>query len=141
MQLVPDDVRIDRFRVLDNWNVRATQISTGISDVVLGSDDLGHDRQKVIGALCSLLDDIDLVRSMIGTGSSIDEVASALLEQKARSPIRAIKAMRYGAVLDLGEAKVVVDRNLSAGAHEAAEQLWDAAEAAVTWEDPDGCNC
>jgi hypothetical protein len=141
MQLVSSDVRIDRFRVMDNWNVRATQLSTGISDVVLGSDDLGRDQQIVIRALCSLLDDIDLVRSMIGTGSSIDEAASALLEHKARSPVRAIKAMRYGAALDLGEAKVVVDRNLSSRAHEAAGPLWDAAEAAVSWEDPDGPNC
>jgi hypothetical protein len=138
MQLAPSDVRIERSRVLDNWNVRATQVSTGISATVLGSDDLGHDRQTAIGALASLLDDIELVRSMIGNGSSIDDTASALVKQRERSPIPAIKAMRLGAGLDLREAKAVVHRNVSSSAQEAAERLWDAAEAAVTGEDPDG---
>jgi ribosomal protein L7/L12 len=140
MQLAPSDVRIERFRVLDNWNVRATQISTGISEVVLGSDDLGQDRQNAVGALASLLDDIELVRSMIGDGSSLDGAASALVKQRGgeRSPVRAIKAMRAAAGLDLREAKLVVHRNLSSSAQEAAERLWDAAEEALAEDDPGG---
>ena len=137
MELAPSDVRIERFRVLDNWNVRATQISTGISEVVLGSDDLGHDRQRAIVALGSLVDDIELVRSMIDNGSSADDAAAALVKQRQRSLTRAIKAMRRGAGLDTRETKIVVHRNLSSSAQEATGRLWDAAQAAVAGEDPD----
>jgi hypothetical protein len=137
MQLAPSDVRIERFRVLDNWNVRATQLSTGISNVVFGSDDLGRDRQEAIKALGVLLDDIELVRSMICNGSSADDAASALVKQRERSLIPAIKAMRYGGALDLGEAKAVVYRNLSSSAQEAVERLWDAAEASLSVDEPD----
>jgi|GEM_PF-6513313 len=63
-------------------------------------------------------------------GMNVDDTARSLLAAGA-SPIDAIKAIRIAFDLDLGEAKVVVHRNLSARDQATAEQLWNAAEQAI----------
>jgi hypothetical protein len=74
------------------------------------------------------------VRSALEAGNTPDQVARALIENHHLLPISAIKALRSGANMTLGEAKEVVHRNLPAGQRAAAERLWDEIFAAM--DDP-----
>ena len=128
------DIRVERVRLVGDWNVRATHVATGWSAVVMATDDRVADRERAIAKLQALLDDIELVRTMVANGSSVDEAATVLVNERGRSPIPAIKALAYGLEVGFQDAKVVVHRNLSPSAQAAAERLWDAAEEALTLE-------
>jgi hypothetical protein len=131
-----DDVRIDVVRVLPEvWNVRATYIPTGLMAVVVATDDQGADRRRAMAALRALRDDVKFVRTGVLRGAVLDDLARELVRDRHRSSIDAIKALRSGASLGLGEAKAVVHGNLSQKAQASAEQLWDAAEAGLRDED------
>ena len=65
-----------------------------------------------------------MARAMRAAGADVDQIAQALL-RRTDSPIAAIRAVREGAGLGLGEAKWVVHRNLDPKVRAAAEHLWD----------------
>ena len=71
------------------------------------------------------MDSVGIVRSALEAGESQDEIAHALMWDHHLAPIPAIKAMRSGGNMTLGEAKEVVHRNLPAEQQETAEQIWD----------------
>jgi hypothetical protein len=71
------------------------------------------------------MDPSDIVRASLDDGNSLDEIAHALISDHHLAPVPAIKAMRTGGNMTLGEAKEVVHRNLPIEQQEAAERLWD----------------
>lgn len=81
------------------------------------------------------MDAEDFVKSSLGAGKTHDEVARSLIEERHLEAIPAIKALRSGADIPLGEAKDLIHRNLPAEQQEAAEQLWEAASASLDHDD------
>jgi hypothetical protein len=67
----------------------------------------------------------------MAAGDTPNEIARRLIEDEHLGPISAIKAMRSGGDMRLGEAKQYVHRNLPIEQQRAAEQLWDEAIAAL----------
>jgi len=70
------------------------------------------------------MDPADIVRASFGDGDSPDQVARALTSDHRLAPIPAIKAMRAGGSMTVGEAKELIHRNLPSEQQEAAERLW-----------------
>ena len=80
-------------------------------------------------------DDPDgLVRASIERGLALETIA-ALLRDEGVSPIEAAKALRRGAGIHLGEAKVLVDRTLPHEWRRENDQLRAIAEEAILSED------
>ncbi len=73
------------------------------------------------------MDTADIVRASLESGDTPDQVAQALIQDHKLAPIPAIKALRAGANITLGEAKELVHRNLPLEQQAAAERLWDEA--------------
>ena len=67
-------------------------------------------------------------------GESLDSIVASLIAD-GNHPIDAIKALKYGAGIPIGEGKEIVDRNLSPDARMANERLRDDAEAALLASD------
>ena len=85
------------------------------------------------------VDPADIVRASLEAGASPDQVAESLIRDHELEPIPAIRALRTGGNMKLGEAKQIVLRNLSLEQREAAERLWgemiEAAERITDTED------
>jgi hypothetical protein len=71
------------------------------------------------------MDPTDIVRNSLAAGQSPDQIARSLIEDHRLPPIPAIKALRSGANMTVGEAKEVVHRHLPLDQQSAAEKLWD----------------
>jgi len=69
----------------------------------------------------------DFVRASLDAGNTPDQVARSLIEDQRLQPIPAIKALRAGGSIPLGDAKELVHRNLPQEQREAAEHLWEQA--------------
>jgi hypothetical protein len=67
----------------------------------------------------------DIVRDSLAAGQTPDQIARSLMKDQQLPPIPAIKALRAGANMSVGEAKEVVHRNLPVDQRSAAEKLWD----------------
>ncbi|MGH9917831.1 MAG: hypothetical protein ACRD6W_03000 [Nitrososphaerales archaeon] len=77
------------------------------------------------------MDAVSQVRASLAAGDTPDKVARSLVVDQRLSPIEAIKALRAGGNMHLGDAKAVVHRNLPPEQQAAAERLWDEAIAAL----------
>lgn len=82
-----------------------------------------------------LLDAVNQVRASLAAGDTADEVARTLVVDQQVSAIEAIKALRAGGNMSLGDAKEIVHRNLSPERQASAERLWDEAIAALEHEE------
>ena len=71
------------------------------------------------------MDPAEIVRASLDDGDSPDQVARALTSDHCLAPIPAIKAMRVGGGMTVGEAKELIHRNLPTEQQEAAERLWE----------------
>ena len=71
------------------------------------------------------MDPTDIVRDSLAAGQTPDQIARSLIEDQKLPPIPAIKALRAGANMAVGEAKEVVHRNLPVDQQSAAEKLWN----------------
>lgn len=71
------------------------------------------------------MDPTDILRDSLAAGQTPDEIARSLIEDQQLPPIPAIKALRGGANMTVGEAKEVVHRNLPLDQQSAAEKLWE----------------
>jgi hypothetical protein len=85
------------------------------------------------------MDPADIVRTSLKGGATPDQVAESLIRDHELEPIPAIRALRNGGDMKLGEAKQIVHRNLPLERQEAAEELWNKMmEAAVRISDTEG---
>ena len=71
------------------------------------------------------MDPIEFVRTSLAAGETPDDIAHALIWDHKPAPIPAIKSIRAGSDMTLGEAKEVVHRNLPIDQQEASERTWD----------------
>jgi len=71
------------------------------------------------------MDPADMVRNSLEAGDTPDQIAHSLIQNHKLAPIPAIKALRAGANMTLGDAKEVVHRNLPLEQQAAAERIWD----------------
>ena len=74
-----------------------------------------------------------VARQLVGEGTPVDGITRSLLDAGA-GPISTIKALRSTLGISLGEASVIVDRNLPPEVHAANERLRDAFWEAVRTE-------
>jgi ribosomal protein L7/L12 len=70
-------------------------------------------------------------------GDTPDDVARLPIEREHLDPIPAIKAMRAGGGISLGEAKEIVHRNLPVERQRATEKLWNEAIAVLEADEDD----
>ncbi len=84
------------------------------------------------------MDAADIVRTSLEEGATPDQVAESLIRDHELEPIPAIRALRTGGNMKLGEAKQIVHRNLPLEQQEAAERLWNEMIAAERISDPEG---
>jgi hypothetical protein len=73
------------------------------------------------------MDPVHTVKTSLDAGQTPDQIAHALIYDHQIAPVPAIKAMRTGCNMTLGEAKEVVHRILPLDQQKAAERLWDEA--------------
>jgi hypothetical protein len=69
----------------------------------------------------------DIVRTELANGKTLEEIAAHLIAVGVR-PIPAIKALRQVCGIPLGEAKTLIDRNLSPEEQETNERIRDMVE-------------
>jgi|SRR5579863_1415262 len=84
-----------------------------------------------------LMNAVSRVRASLAAGDTPDKVARNLVADQNVSPIEAIKALREGGNMSLGDAKEIVHRNLPPKRQASAERLWEEVIAAVEHEGTD----
>lgn len=81
------------------------------------------------------MDAVNQVRTSLAAGDTPDKVARNLVVEQQVSPVEAIKALRTGGNMSLGDAKEIVHRNLLPERQASAERLWAEAVAALEHEE------
>jgi hypothetical protein len=74
------------------------------------------------------MDPVEIVKATLHAGDTPGQIAHVLIEDHHLAPIPAIKALRDGGDMTLGEAKEIVHRSLPMDQHSAAEQLSEGAD-------------
>lgn len=94
------------------------------------TDDEVADRDAALADLQMVLGDAQFVRSAVGQGASLDEVARILVQGRGRPPLLAYRALQAGGAAQMAQAQALVRRNLAPGSPALAPGWWEGA----SWE-------